>query len=83
MISAPLRPTQKKSTETKSTEATPSVKTQGHLALLEWDETLPTAAAPGAFGPRKKSLLDRCYEGGTLVLLAVTAAALAASLCQF
>ena len=77
MISAPLRPTQ-----TKSTETTPSVKTQGHLALLEWDETLP-AAAPSAFGPRKKSVIDRCYEGGTLVLIAVTAAALAASLCRF
>lgn len=76
MISAPLRPTQ-----TKATETTPSVKTQGHLALLEWDETLPTAAAaPRAFGPRPKSLLDRCYESGTLVLLAVTAAALAAAL---
>lgn len=75
MISAPLRPTQKKSMET-----TPSVKTHGHLALLEWDETLPSAAAPRAFGPRKKSLMDRCYEGGTLVLLAVTVAALAAAL---
>ncbi len=79
MISAPLRPIQ-----TTSTETTPSVKTQGHLALLEWDETLPVpAAAPSTFGPHKKSLLDRCYEGGTLVLLAVTAAALAASLCRF
>ncbi len=77
MISAPLRPTQAKPTET-----TPSVKTQGHLALLEWEETLP-AAAPQSFGPRKKSLLDRWYEGGTAVLLAVTAAALAASLCRF
>lgn len=76
MISAPLRPTQ-----TKSTETTPSVKTQGHLALLEWDETLPAApAAPSTFGPHKKSLLDRCYEGGTLILLAVTAAAVAAAL---
>ena len=81
MISAPLRPAQKKSTETKTAETTPSVKTQGHLALLEWDKTLPTAAAaPSAFGPRPKSLTDRCYEGGTLVLLAVTVAALAAAL---
>ncbi len=75
MISAPLRPT------TPQTETTPSVKTQGHLALLEWDETLPTATtAPSVFGPRRRSLLDRCYEGGTLVLLAVTVAALAAAL---
>ena len=73
MISAPLRPTQ-----TKPTETAPSVKTQGHLALLEWDEILP--AAPETFGPRKKSVTDRCYEGGTLVLLAVTVAALAAAL---
>ena len=76
MISAPLRPTQSNT----SAETTPSVKTQGHLALLEWDDTLPRPAAPGTFGPRPKSLLDRCYEGGTLVLLAVTAAALAAAL---
>ncbi len=77
MISAPLRPTE----SNKSAETAPSVKTQGHLALLEWDETLPAApAVPSAFGPRKKSLMDRCYEGGTLVLLAVTAAALAAAL---
>ncbi len=80
MISAPLRPAQ-----TKSTAATPSVKTQGHLALLEWDETLPsvTAAAPQPFGLRKPSVMDRCYDGGTVVLLAVSALALAASLCRF
>lgn len=77
MISAPLRP----APLSEPVETTPSVKTQGHLALLEWDETLPTAAAaPRVFGPRKKSLTDRCYEGGTLVLLAVTVAALAAAL---
>lgn len=81
MISAPLRPTQTKATGTKATETTPSVKTQGHLALLEWDETLPSAAAaPSTFGPRPKSLMDRCFDGGTLVLLAVTAVALAAAL---
>ena len=73
MTSAPLR------TTSTQTETTPSVKTHGHLALLEWEETLP-AAAPKPFGPHKKSLLDRCYEGGTLVLLAVTVAALAAAL---
>ncbi len=72
MTSAPLR-------TPKTPETTPSIKTQGHLALLEWDETLP-AAALKSFGPHPKSLLDRCFEGGTLVLLAVTAAALAAAL---
>ena len=73
MTSAPLR------TTTETTDTTPSVKTHGHLALLEWEETLPIAA-PKSFGPKKKSLLDRCYEGSTLVLLAVTVAALAAAL---
>ena len=76
MISTPTRPTQ----PNKSAEMTPSIKTQGHLALLEWDETMPSPAAASAFGPHKKSLMDRCYEGGTLILLAVTAAALAAAL---
>ena len=76
MISAPLRPTQLD----ESAETTPSVKTFGHLALLEWDETMPSTLAPDAFGPGKKSVMDRCYEGGTLVLLAVTVAALAAAL---
>ena len=74
MTGAPLR------TTTTQTERTPSIKTHGHLALLEWEETLPVPDTPKSFGPHKKSLLDRCYEGGTLVLLAVTAAALAAAL---
>lgn len=79
MISAPLR------TTTSQTETSPSVKTHGHLALLEWEETLPriTAAAPSTFGPKKKSVMDHCYDGGTAVLMLVSAVALAASLCRF
>jgi len=83
MISAPLRTTK---TQTAPSEpATPSVKTHGHLALLEWDETLPTApaAAPKPFGLHPRSFMDRCYDAGTLVLLAVSAGALLASLARF
>ncbi len=60
-------------------------KTQGHLALLEWDNSLPGASggSPRCFGPRRKSQMDRCYDGGTLALLAVTVAALAVSLARF
>ena len=74
MISAPLRPTQ-------TTDAA-HITTHGHLALLEWEETLP-AAAPAPFGPHPRTFLDRCYEGGTAVLLAVSAGALIASLARF
>ena len=76
MISAPLRPAQ-------TTTSTPSVKTQGHLALLEWDETLPSLAAPKPFGPKPRTFADRCYDGGTLILLAVSAGAMAVSLVRF
>ncbi len=73
MISAPLRSTQ--------TAQKPSVKTHGHLALLEWNETVP-AAPPVPFGPKRRSLADRCCDGGTLVLLAVTAGAALVSLAR-
>ena len=87
MTSAPLRPTQ-------TAEAVPNIKTRGHLALIEWDDAplrfapAPVEAARAAavnqpFGPKKRSLADRCYDGGILALLAVTAAALAASLGRF
>ncbi len=86
MITAPLRPIEE-------FEAKSSVKTRGHLVLLEWDDAplhfAPAPAKPAApavaqsFGPKPRSLADRCYDGGILALLAVTAAALAASLCRF
>ena len=76
MISAPLRPAQ-------TTTSTPSVKTQGHLALLEWNETLPVPAEPKPFGPKPRTFADRCYDGGTLILFAVSAAAMALSLARF
>jgi hypothetical protein len=80
MISAPLRTPQLKNVT--------SVKTHAHLALLEWEETLPSiapiAAQPSGSPIRKsKTAMDRCYEGGTAVLFAATIAALAASLCRF
>ena len=76
MISAPLRSTQTAQIQTK-----PSIKTHGHLALLEWNETVP-AAPPAPFGPKRRSLADRCCDGGTLVLLAVTAGAALVSLAR-
>ena len=81
MISAPLR-------TPHLNESKPTVKTHGHLALLEWDQTqtsaIPIAAQPAGSPIRKsKSTMDRCYEGGTVVLFAATVAALAVRLCRF
>ncbi|MGI4792256.1 MAG: hypothetical protein ACRYFS_25810 [Janthinobacterium lividum] len=77
MISAPLRET---------LNSKPSIKTHGHLALLEWDDkALPVAPAksiPADF-PIRKSVMDRCYDGGVIVLMAVSIAAMAASLARF
>ena len=78
MISAPLR-----TTETAAAKS--SIKTHGHLALMEWDETVPSAASAAAQSfhhATRRTVLDRCYEGGTVVLFAATVAALAASLCR-
>jgi hypothetical protein len=80
MISAPIRTPQLKNVT--------SVKTHAHLALLEWEETLPSLA-PIAAQPsgspilKSKTMMDRCYEGGTAILFVTTIAALAASLCRF
>ena len=75
MISAPLRTTQN--------TLTPSIKIHGHLALLEWDETLPVPAPPKPFGSKPRTFADRCYDGGTLILLAVSAGAMLVSLARF
>ena len=75
MTIAPLR--------TSQTTLAPSVKTQGHLALLEWEETLPLPADKAPFGPRPRTFVDRCYDAGTLILLAVSAGAMAVSLARF
>ena len=82
MISAPTRP---QPLEEQKTEAA-SVKTHGHLALMEWNETLPSPASTTARSlkhPTHRTVWDRCYEGGTVILFATTIAALAASLCRF
>jgi len=76
MISAPTRP--------QPFQEAVSIKTRGHLALLEWDETLPApAAAPSFKNPTRRTILDRCYDGGTIILFIATIAALAASFCRF
>ena len=61
---------------------TASVKTRGHLALLEWEQPAP-AATPSRKTPIYRRTGDRWYAGGTLLLLVTTVAALAASLCRF
>ena len=83
MISAPLR-------TPETTKTKPSLKTHGHLALLDWDEEWDTqtprttaAHAKKLADPVRRSALDRCYDGGILVLMAVTVAALAVSLGNF
>ena len=75
MISAPLR--------TPHLEESPSVKTHGHLALLEWDEMLPSTPPTPFPKPVRKSVIGRCYDSGTALLFVITVAALVASLCRF
>lgn len=76
MITAPARPQPLQETK-------PAVKTQGHLALLEWEEQPVPTAAPPVETPLYRRASDRWYTGGTLLLFATTIAALAASLCRF
>ncbi len=59
-----------------------SIKTRGHLALLEWEERPVPTAAPSLETPIYRRTLDRWYTGGTLLLFVTTIAALAASLCR-
>lgn len=78
MITASNRP--QPLSEQRNDSAT--VKTRGHLALLEWAEQAVPAAAPPVEMPLHRRTLDRCYAAGTLLLFAATIAALAASLCR-
>lgn len=59
-----------------------SIKTRGHLALLEWEEQPAPAALPPMETATRRTFLDRCYTGGTLLLFVTTIAALAVSLCR-
>ena len=78
MTTAPTRP--QPLSEHRNDTAT--VKTRGHLALLEWEQ--PAAAAvPPMKTPIYRRTGDRWYTGGTLLLFVTTLAALAASLCRF
>lgn len=79
MITAPARPQPLQETK-------PTVKTHGHLALMEWNETLPQPVSTASHSlkhPTRRTLCDRCYKAGTIVLFVSTVAALAASLCRF
>ena len=79
MTSAPLR-------AAETAAAKPNIKTHGHLALVEWEDTLPSATSPAAPSfrhPTRRTVLDRFYEGGTVILFFATIAALAVSLCRF
>jgi len=83
MITAPPRPQPlQDQTKQEQMKETASVKTRGHLALLEWEERPVPIAAPLAETPIYRRTSDRWYTGGTLLLFVTTIAALAASLCR-
>ena len=78
MISAPPRP------QPLLDQAMHPAKTRGHLVLLEWSDTPPAAPKPPASQwPARRTLWSRCHEAGPVLLIAVTLAALVASVCRF
>ena len=78
MTTAPTRP----QPLSEQSETAASVKTRGHLALMEWEGQPAPAAAPPVKTPIYRRTGDRWYTGGTLLLFVTTLAALAASLCR-
>ncbi len=68
----------------------PRVRERGHLILVDWEGVAPTAPAPartatkatGYASPLSRTWVDRAFDRGFLVLLAVTALGAAASLVQ-
>ena len=78
MTDAPARP------QPLSEQAHRLAKTRGHLVLLEWSDTPPAAPKPPASQwPARRTLWSRCHEAGPVLLIAVTLAALVASVCRF
>ena len=80
MISAPLR-----TAKTQTNKTTSSVKTHGHLALMEWEDlpSTQTTTTPSFKSPTRRTGLDRCYDGGTAILFVVTVGSLIVTLCRF
>lgn len=68
--------------------AAPRVRERGHLTLVDWEGVAPSAPAPLRTAPRlpasplRRTWVDRAYDRAFLVLLAVTALGVAASLVQ-
>ena len=64
----------------------PRTRERGHLTLVDWEGVAPTAPAPVRPAVKPSSLrrtwVDRAYDRAFLVLLAVTALGVAASLVQ-
>ena len=64
----------------------PRVRERGHLVLVDWEGVSPTAPAPAHTAakpsPLRRTWVDRAFDRGFLVLLAVTALGAAASLVQ-
>lgn len=77
MTDAPARP------QPLPEQAPRSAKTRGHLMLLEWSDAPPAAPQPPAPAWPARRALSRCYEAGTVLLIAGTLAALVASICRF
>lgn len=64
-------------------ETAPRTRARGHLSLVEWNgemvQQAPKAAAPKPTDPIRRTIIDRLYEGGALLLMAATALAVVAS----
>lgn len=64
----------------------PRTHERGHLVLVDWEGVAPAAPAPAHTtakpNPLRRTWVDRAFDRGFLVLLAVTALGAAASLVQ-
>jgi hypothetical protein len=83
MINAPERCAQQQEEQTipEPRVREPRIRARGHLALVDWEETAPTAApAPKFAESLRRSVRDRLYENSIIALLLVTVIAVIASL---
>jgi len=72
--------------QSPTTASQPRTRERGHLVLVDWEGVSPTAPAPARTtaqtNPLRRTWVDRAFDRGFLVLLAVTALGAAASLVQ-
>jgi len=59
-------------------DAAPRTRARGHLSLVEWNAEVANPA-PKMTDPVRRTLGDRLFEGGVLVLMAATTLAVVAS----